>query len=116
MHVIEMQAEGIRVLAAVNHALMQNAGGRRPAGHGAPRRTHLPQNKELREWQAFRAYFQKLEERVRRDNHLQSDDEVTKEMIYAAGGPSPKTMTRHQEYHGLKPVQWPPSTWPKHPP
>lgn len=86
---------------------------RRDGEAAKARRPHLPQNKELREWHTFCAYFQNLERIVRRENHLKPDDEVTREVLYAAGAPSPKTITRIMvETHGLTPDQWPPSTWP----
>jgi hypothetical protein len=81
------------------------------------KRPRLPQNKELREWHTFRAFYQRLEAIVRRDNHLSPDDRVTKEMIFAAGGPAPKTTSRNMaDPHGLRPDFWPPSTWPVDPP
>jgi hypothetical protein len=107
--------EAARTQSAIIQSLTQADRDRRD-GHPVPRRLHQPQNKALREWHTFRAHFVALERSVRRDNELQPGDEVTKEMLYAAGGPPPKTMTRHQEYHGLRADQWPPSTWPKDPP
>lgn len=121
---LEHQAEAVRILAAANHVLMQNAlespQGRRimaeVAAEVTPRSTkrrHQPQNKELRDWGGFRAYFQRLERVVRGNNRLGPDDEVTKEMVYAVGGPSAKTITRIMvETYDLKPDHWPPSTWP----
>jgi hypothetical protein len=122
VHVVDVQAEAIRNLTG----LLQLAGllkepdnghqARVPEPQPPGKKIYRPQNKALREWHTFRAHFQHLEHIVRRDHQLEPDDEVTREMLYAAGGPPPKTMTRHQEFHGLKSEQWPPSTWPEEAP
>jgi hypothetical protein len=78
---------------------------------------YRPQNPELREYDSCRKYYQALEAAARRDLHLPNDVDVTKEMIYRAGGPSPKTTTRIMTLaHGLLADQWPPSTWPEEAP
>ena len=85
-----------------------------PAPGDSPR--YRPQNKELREYDTFRRYYQHLERVARRDLQLPDDVEVTKEMIYRAGGPSLKTTTRIMtRTHGLLADQWPPSSWPDRP-
>ena len=123
IHVIELQAEGLRLIAAANRELLQNArDARRGALHVVPepdkepkaKRRHVPQNKELRDWGSFRAFFQNLERVARHDLHLKPDATVTREQLYTQGGPSPKTITRVMvETYGLTPAQWPPSTWPE---
>jgi hypothetical protein len=119
INVIKAQADGIRTLAATVHVLQDALRNGHvefepvlPATPEKPRRRHLPQNKELRSWRTFVAYFQNLERIVRRENHLRPDDVVTREMLYAVGAPSPKTITRIMvETHGLRADQWPPSSW-----
>lgn len=74
----------------------------------------VPQNKELRTWAGFRTYYQNLETAVRADLHLGPDDEVTREMIYTAGGPPPRTTHRIMtRTFFLLPNFWPPSIWPE---
>jgi hypothetical protein len=107
--------EAARTQSAIIQSLTQGQEQRRN-GHSVPRRQHQPQNKALREWHTFRAHFVTLERKVRRDHGLLPGDEVGMEMLYAAGGPPPKTMLRHMDYHGLRHNQWPPSTWPEQPP
>ena len=101
---------------AIEHLTAQRNGtiGSLPSTPTEPeKRPHQPQNKELRDWLGFRGYFQHLEEDVRDKSHLAPDDRVTKAMIYAAGGPPVKTITRIMtERYGLLHDQWPPSTWP----
>jgi hypothetical protein len=109
--------EVLRLQAVVIERLTAQLNGTRHATPPPRTRAHQPQNKELREWAPFVAYYQKLERAVRRDQHLRPDDEVTKTMIWTAGGPSPKTTTRIMvDTHGLLADQWPPSTWPTEPP
>jgi hypothetical protein len=120
-HVLRQQADAVRFLAEINRELLQNAlNARRRDGHEEPpaevpkpRRKHVPQNKKHRDWAGFRADLQHFEAIVRRDNQLGPDDEVDKEMIYAAGGPHPRTVARTmvETYH-LALDYWPPSIWP----
>jgi DNA invertase Pin-like site-specific DNA recombinase len=112
--------ETARSLAAINQWLTQNAFERsRRNGHEpesesrAKNKLHRPQNKLFREWHTFRAHFQDLEKKLRRDQHLRPEDQVTREMVYAADGILPKSLQRHMEWHGLRLDQWPPSTWPE---
>jgi len=123
MQVIKAQAEGIRTIAAVNHTLMELeklrlANGTVGSLRGTTttsraKRPHQPQTREFREWSGFCAFFQNLERVLRRDHQLGPDADVPKEMFYAAGAPSPKTITRIMvETYGMKADQWPPSTWP----
>jgi hypothetical protein len=72
---------------------------------------HRPNEKEMREYTAFRLRYQVLERDIRRDLHLADDDEVTREMMYAHGGEHPRAMLNHMLWHGLG-RQWGPSTWP----
>lgn len=126
-HVIEVLAEGNRILAAVNHVQAQELKARSSHRNGheargpaepAPKRRHQPQNKEFRTWDGFRRAMRRLESSVRTSLQLKATDRVTKEMIYAtAGGPPPRTQTRIMvETYGLEADQWPPSTWPENPP
>ena len=119
------QARALHELTRITRELIQNARDARnglvahkPEDQAEPtplRRTrHVPQIRELREWHSCRAYFQRFEREVRRDLQLGPDDEVSKEMLHAAGAPSAKTILRVMvETHGLRPEQWPPSTWPE---
>jgi hypothetical protein len=96
---------------ALFEALRRN--GVAPHEQAKPRRPHQPQNKGFREWATFRAFMVNLEQTIRRDHHLGPDAVVTREQIYALGGPPLRTLRRiMQETHGLLPDQWPPSTWP----
>lgn len=115
-HVIEVLAEGNRVLSAIAAGAqeLEAQRQRRTVKEPTPeKRLHQPREKEFRTWGGFRDYFQKLERVLRREHHLAPDADVTKEMFYAAGAPSPKTITRIMvETYGLKADHWPPSTWP----
>jgi hypothetical protein len=117
-HVLEIQAEAVNHLAAINQALVQKLDtprSRREAATAAekPEHRYLPQNPKWRIWSSFRAEMQRLEKIVRRDNHLGPDGLVTEEAMYAAGGPHPRTGLRIRvKSYGLRPDQWPPSTWP----
>ena len=127
LRLLMQSVETARSLAAINQWLTQNAfdpsrrNGHEPASKSkadepTPRpknKLHRPQNKLFREWDFFRAHFQKRERDIRHRDHLGPEDEVTREMVYADGGPPPKTMGYHMEWHGLRPSQWPPSTWPE---
>jgi len=83
----------------------------------APKRAgHRPNEKAMREWTPFCQRYQKLEREIRRDKHLTPEDPVDREMMYANGGEHPKAMRDHMLWHGLRPDQWPPSTWPEEAP
>jgi hypothetical protein len=77
---------------------------------------HRPNEKEMRDYAAFRKRFQKLEREIRRDKQLTSEDPVDREMMFANGGEHPKAMMDHMLWHGLQRHQWPPSTWPEEAP
>jgi len=125
VHVVDVQAEAIRNLTG----LLQLAGllkdqpnGHVPEAESEPKhepkrrsqnKLHRPQNKLFREWHTFRAHFQHLEKVIRRDHQLLEADQVTREMVCTDGGIPPKTLRYHMEWHGLRPEQWPPSTWPE---
>src|SRR5262245_34896957 len=128
LELAKRQAETVQELTHINRELVQNARDARngllkrmpadtPSTVGRKHRPHRPQLHALREWHACRAYYQRLEHDVRRDLQLDDDDEVTKDMVHKAGGPSVRTTTRTMvDYYGLLPDQWPPSTWPEEPP
>lgn len=77
---------------------------------------HRPNEKDMRDYAAFRARFQKLEREIRRDKHFTPKDSLDREMMFANGGEHPKAMLDHMLWHGLRRDQWPPSTWPEEPP
>jgi hypothetical protein len=125
--------EAAKAMANLNHALLQKfelfdePRNGRTHTDAAPeveakkppkpkRPGHCPNEKEMRDWPAFRAKYQKLERDIRRDLSLAEDDEVSREMMFANGGEHPKTMLGHMLWHGLTRVQWPPSTWREAPP
>ena len=112
LEVVRVQAQALQEALALHRELLQHLV---DPDLTPPqlKRPHQPQNKQFRDWESFRAHLQEVERRVRRDNHLRPADLVTKEMIYAAGGPAPRTLLRIMvDTHGLQPDQWPPSTWP----
>src|SRR5262252_10486245 len=75
---------------------------------------HQPQNPELRTWAGLRRSYQRLEGKCRTDLELKADEMVTMQMIWEAGGPSPRTTKRIlKETFLLDPdAWWPPSLWP----
>jgi Phage integrase, N-terminal SAM-like domain len=112
-HVIKMQAEGLRLMAEVNrlqHAELQR-NGQAQAETSTDRHGYGPANINHRTWRGFVLDMQRLEGIVRRDNQLEAHDIVSKEMIFAAGGPLPKTTTRTMKGYGLPARRWPPSLW-----
>lgn len=115
LHVIKMQAEGIRMMAAANHALTaaidERAAENNGMAHKARQRAgYQPQNTEFRDWKGFRAHLQDIEAKARK--HLGPRAKITKEVIYAHGGPHPRTTTRIMTFtFGLQSDYWPPSTW-----
>lgn len=127
IHLLESAVEAVRSLSAINQLLTQKAFDPQHTNHAervpgtevadAESKPYLPHQKEFREWSTCRAAFEHLEGVVRRQNKLKPADAVTREMFYAAGGPSPKTVHRIMCLRfGLSDEQWPPSTWPAHPP
>jgi hypothetical protein len=119
LRLLEDIQETQRETARTQRLLAQQLNGRAPstdAEHPVSR-GHVPQNKDYRDWAGFSRHLQEIERSIRRDHHLRPEDEVSREMVYAAGGPSPRTLKRIMEKtYGLKPEQWPPSSWPKEPP
>jgi len=107
LDVLRLQAEALAAMAN------REAGRPPPASGRADRRPHQPQNKAFRDWRRFRDHMQNLEQTVRLEHNMGPESRVTKEMIYAAGGPPAKTLTRIMtDTFGLAPTDWPPSTWP----
>ena len=136
VQVIKAQADAVRMMAAANHVLLEQAkrqlderpngtigslrgtkssslGGSSEQKTPGPPRLYTPQDKELRTWDGFRLRMQKLEQAVRRNLVLPPGARVSPEMICREGGPSAKTIGRIMvDRYGLKADQWPPSTWP----
>jgi hypothetical protein len=77
---------------------------------------HRPNEKDMREWAAFRARYQGLERKIRVDYQLGAAGKLDREMMSTNGGEPAKTMLSHMLWHGLTAEQWPPSTWPNEPP
>jgi hypothetical protein len=125
VHVVDVQAEAIRNLTGLlriagllkdeaNGLESQAAEPATPAPRPRPqKKVHRPQNKAFREWHSFRAHCQLLEKQIRKDLSLGPDDELELTTVYSNGGPTPRSMRRHMQYHGLRAEQWPPSTWPE---
>lgn len=120
IHVIELQAEAMRAVTALNKDLTQLALAARhssPEDHEQPpkpKRAHQPQNPELRDWTSCRKFFQRWEAKVRRDLNLKPDDPLEITVLATACELSVKTIRRimFETYH-LRRDQWPPSTWPE---
>jgi hypothetical protein len=111
-HVLDMQAQSVKVMAA----LLQDALDGRLARNGRvdvarEKRPHRPVNERHRTYASFRAAMCELEDAVGDVKHK------TKVVVCALGPDSVKTVTRTMvECYGLRPQQWPPSTWPAEPP
>lgn len=120
-NVIKTQAEGIRMLSAVAAGYQMELKEALAQGFhlkplddlpSAPERDgYGPSNSKHRTFRGFALDLQRLERIVRRDNHLEHDDAVTKEMLYAAGAPMPRTIWNTMKGYALRSDQWPPSTW-----
>lgn len=121
--VIKMQAEALKMIAAVNHAQAAVLNGQielpplpTPTPDSAqPKRRHVPQNKELRTWQGCRAYFQRFEAKLRHDHNMKLSDPLDRIDLATACGLSWATIDRVMRLtYDLQSDQWPPSTWPEH--
>jgi len=120
-NVIKTQAEGIRMLSAVAAGYQQELKAAQAHGFQLKPRDGLsamperdgygPSNSKHRTFRGFALDLQRLERIVRRDNHLEHDDGVTREMLYAVGAPMPRTIWNTMKGYGLRSDQWPPSTW-----
>jgi len=121
LEITRRQAEVVQELTHINRELIQNA---RDARNGLLKhepepatRSYVPQIRALRRYDTGRAYFQQIERETRNDLKLKPDDQVTPQMLWEHGAPSPKTQERiiTRTYH-LPRDAWPPSTWPDAPP
>lgn len=119
-HVIEMQAEGLRLMAEHVHLLQNELG--QHNGHASPKaqrpsakRAHVPHDPRFRVWKTFRAYFVELERRHRLNHGLAPDAPLSKTLLCTdSGALVPRTLTRTMvETYGLDAEAWPPSTWPE---
>jgi hypothetical protein len=111
--VIKRQAEGVRMLAEVNQVLqkalqtVQQNGFLDPPGRGPSE----PREPRFKLWRNFALYWQGIERSVRRDHSLLPEDRLPKEMACADSGYSHRMLTYYMKGYGLRPEQWPPSTW-----
>ena len=114
-HVIKVQAETVRMLAAVAAAqkqVLERRQSSRPARLEAtsdekPERRHVPRNPDHRTWRGFVLSMQALE-KMARELHLVT----TKLAVCQLGSDSPKTVTRTMVLtYGMDPDNWPPSLW-----
>lgn len=103
LRILREIAELLRETAELNRQtarmLQSQTSRRRPLASG-------PQNLEHRTWEGFVRSMQTLELEARR-----FDLKPTKQAICGLGADSPKTITRTMRRYGLRPDQWPPSTW-----
>ena len=104
--------------AALNAA--RAAGESPPEAAPKPKRRHMPRNTKHRTWRGFVEDMQRLE-RIAMDPEPRGHGlkDATKQNICQFGPDAAKTITRTMtETYGLKPDDWPPSTWDanKHPP
>lgn len=114
-HIIEVQAEGIRMLAAVAAAQKEALGAQQSPRPTRPRaasnekaaRRHVPRNPDHRTWRGFVLSMQKLEKKARELELV-----TTKQAVCQLGSDAPKTVTRTMVLtYGLHPDNWPPSLW-----
>jgi hypothetical protein len=79
---------------------------RPPAPRPPTRRKHPVQNPRHRTWSGFVQAMQELEGIARREGLR-----LSKRAVCQFGPDSPKTITRTMARYGLRPEDWPPSTW-----
>ena len=121
LELVRLQQEALRIQVAVSHELLENA--RRlndgtltvepsPAPGATERDGYGPTDTRHKTWRVqFVLDLQRIERIVRRDKQMEPNDEFTKEMLFAAGGPTRRTTTNIMKGYGLRAEQWPPSTW-----
>jgi hypothetical protein len=100
-HVVRMQAETVRMQAAAIAAL-QRANGQQ---HQAEHHPYGPANPKHRTWRGFVLDLQDIETRIKPPNR------VTRKAVADKAGETDRTLRRSMQGYGLRPDQWPPSTW-----
>jgi hypothetical protein len=104
LHVIEMQAEGIRLLGAVNKALLE----RRRNGKPESVRDHTgygPSNPRHRTWRGFVLDMQ------RQARELPGGVKRTKTNVATHGVDTVRAINYAMRGYGLSLRDWPPDTW-----
>ena len=106
-HLVKMQAETVRLQAAMIAALQTNghqaeADDADDAHHRSP---YGPANPKHRTWHGFATDCQAIEKLIKAPNR------VTRKAIADKAGETAKTIARSMKGYGLGTDQWPPSTW-----